>query len=573
VAGGGLDQASRWRLLCIGAVLTIFGALVAQRLYWYQVTDHETFTALASEEHAERLALPPVRGEIIDSTGHPLAMSVRYSAIDVYRPEVFDMEKTSRVLADSLGLQVDDVRAKILAADKQWTSIATRVPASASSQIEAAGLRGVRLRPSPTREYPEGSTAAQAMGFVGVDGHGLSGLELTFDQELAGQAGVVITERDTIGDEIAIGRKALVPAVPGSDLVLTIDRYVQHVAEREIAAAVQQNKAVGGQILVMDPATGAILAMASVPTYSLTSDAGIAAGQVINPVAVTDTYEPGSVMKLVTMSGAIEDGTVTPNTHYLDRGIGLDNGVPIHNWDGGAYGDVTIREILIHSLNTGTQWVASKMGAERYYHYVDLFGFGQPTGVRLNGEAAGAFRHPDDVGWSRADLATNSYGQSISVTPLQMITAVAALGNGGVLMQPQIVREIRRPGGTETVQPKQVRQAVSAQTAATMLDMMESVWDQEAFDQIRPKGYRLAAKSGTADIPGPGGYGTGKTIASFIGFGPIPNPRFVILVRLDEPEAIYGGVVAAPVFRNVAADLLAYYHVPPLSTPFKRAPQ
>ena len=559
------DQAARWRLLAVGIAVTALGALVAQRLYWYQVTDHATFVALASDEHGERLPLTAHRGEILDTNGHPLAMTVMYDSVYAYLPEVTDIDHTSTALSDALGMPSDQVRAALQSASHQWTLIAERVPASASTQIEAAALPGVQLRPTPSREYPEGSIAAQVLGFVGKDGHGLSGIELSLDDALAGKDGVVVTERDTTGEEIAIGRKAMVPAVAGSNVVLTIDRYVQHVAEQELTAAVKDSKSVGGQILVLDPTTGAILAMAATPTFSLTSDAGPSdsSQQLYKPVAVTDTYEPGSVMKLVTVAGAVEDGIVSPDTHYLDTGVGLDNGIPIHNWDGGAYGDVTIRQILIHSLNTGAQWVASKLGAERFYDYVDLFGFGHPTGVQLNGEASGAFRRPTDPGWTRADLGTNSYGQSISVTPLQMITAIAALGNGGVLMQPQIVREVNGPDGARTISPKPVRQVVSAQTAATMLDMMESVWNQDAFDPIRPKGYRLAAKSGTADIPSPGGYNTGKTIASFVGFGPLPNPRFVILARLDEPEAIYGGVVAAPVFRNVAAELLAYYHIPP----------
>jgi cell division protein FtsI/penicillin-binding protein 2 len=239
------------------------------------------------------------------------------------------------------------------------------------------------------------------------------------------------------------------------------------------------------------------------------------------------------------------------------------NGIPIRNWDGGAYGNVTVRQILVYSLNTGAQWIAGLLGRERFYRYIDLFGFGKPTGIQLNGEAAGSFRKPEDPGWTQLDLATNSYGQSISVTPLQMITAIAALGNHGMLMQPQIIREIRRPSGVERVEPHPVRQVVSPRTADTMLDMMVSVWKQPALERLALDGYTLAAKSGTADIPGPGGYSTGKTYASFAGFGPMPNPRFAILVRIDRPEAIYGGVVAAPVFRAIASELLNYYRVPP----------
>jgi cell division protein FtsI/penicillin-binding protein 2 len=224
---------------------------------------------------------------------------------------------------------------------------------------------------------------------------------------------------------------------------------------------------------------------------------------------------------------------------------------------------VSVRQIVVHSLNTGMQWVAGTLGPDRFYDYVEAFGFGERTGVPLNGEASGAFRRPSSPGWSRIDLATNSYGQSISVTPLQMITAVAALGNNGVLMRPQLVREVRGQDGPQAIEPEPVRTVVSPRTASTMLDIMVSAWSQPALAANRIEGYTLAAKSGTADIPGPNGYSSGKTYASYIGLAPMPSPRFVVLVRLDRPEALYGGAVAAPVFRNVVTELLTYFQIPP----------
>jgi cell division protein FtsI/penicillin-binding protein 2 len=461
-------------------------------------------------------------------------------------------------------LPKENVLARIQEADRTWTLLTPRVPANAAARVESEALPGVELQRLPARAYPEGSTAAQVLGFVGAEGRGLSGLELTLDQELAGKPGVVLTERDTTGGEITIARKAIVPEVPGADIVLTVDRYIQHVAERELARAVQANKATGGVIIVMEPSTGAILGAATSPTYNLDgSGYDPAHPELFKPSIATDTYEPGSVMKLITAAAAVEEGVVNPDTRYFDSGVALVNGVPIRNWDGGAYGSVTLRQILVYSLNTGAQWVAGQLGPERFYDYVHAFGFGEPTGVRLNGEASGSFRRPSEQGWSRIDLATNSYGQSISVTPLQMIAAVAALGNGGVLMRPHLVREIRGADATQIVEPEPVRQVVSSRTAETMLDMMVSAWSQPALAANRIEGYTLAAKSGTADIPGPGGYSSGKTYASYIGFAPIPNPRFVVLVRLDRPEAIYGGAVAAPVFRNVVTELLTYFQVPP----------
>lgn len=563
-ANPGIEQVQRVRLIFVGLALTIFAGLIVQRLYWYQIADHQRFAALANDEHRQRRPLVPRRGALLDTNGHPLALSVMYDAVNVHRAEMTNVDRTATFLADTLGIPKQEVLARIQQSERNWTLLASRVPANTAARVESEGLPGVELQRLPAREYPEGSTAAQVLGFVGAEARGLSGLELTFDQELAGKPGVVLTERDTTGGEITIARKALIPAVPGADVVLTIDRYVQRVAERELARAVDANKATGGLIIVMEPATGAILAAASSPTYNLTGPGfDPAHPELFKPSIATDTYEPGSVMKLIGTAAAIEEGVVTPDTPYFDSGVALVNGVPIRNWDGGAYGNVSVRQILVYSLNTGMQWVAGLLGPQRFYDYVHAFGFGEPTAVRLNGEAAGSFRRPTDQGWSRIDLATNSYGQSISVTPLQMITAVAALGNGGVLMRPKLVREIRGSDGPQVVEPEPVRTVVSQRTANTMLDMMVSAWSQPALVANRIEGYTLAAKSGTADIPGPNGYSSGKTYASYIGFGPTPNPRFIVMVRLDRPEAIYGGTVAAPVFRNVVTELLTYFQIPP----------
>jgi cell division protein FtsI/penicillin-binding protein 2 len=565
-ANPGIEQVQRTRLIFVGLAFTIFAGVIAQRLYWYQIAEHDRFAALANDEHEQRRPIVPKRGSLLDTNGRPLVLSVMYDAVYVHRTEMTNVEKTASFLAEALGMPKDEVRGRINEADRSWTLLAARVPANAAARVEAERLPGVELQRLPAREYPEGSTASQILGFVGAEGRGLTGLELTLDVELAGKPGVVLTERDTTGGEITIARKALIPAVSGADLVLTIDRYIQRVVERELARAIEANKATGGLIIVMEPNTGAILAAASSPTYSLTgSGFDPAQSALFKPSIATDTYEPGSVMKLITTAAALEEGVVTADTPYFDSGVALVNGVPIRNWDGGAYGTVSVRQIVIHSLNTGMQWVAGALGPDRFYEHLDAFGFGEPIGVRLNGEASGGFRRPSTPGWSRIDLATNSYGQSISVTPLQMITAVAALGNNGVLMRPQLVREIRGQDGPQTVEPEPVRAVVSPRTARTMLDIMVSTWSQPALAGNRIEGYTLAAKSGTADIPGPGGYSSGKTYASYVGFGPIPNPRFVVLVRLDRPEAIYGGAVAAPVFRGVVSELLTYFQIPPRS--------
>lgn len=563
----GLDAAQPWRLVILGAVMATFALFILQHLYWYQVSDQANLLQLAEEVHEERRSIAPHRGSLLDTHGHPLAVTVSYHSLFVFRPQIKDPDMTVTTLANLLGTPPGEIRSVIQEADREWKRVKNRIPSAIASQIESERLPGVDLRPNRVREYPEGSIAPQILGFVGLDGRGLSGLELTLDEDLMGKQGLLVTERDTEGREIFLARKQLLPAQGGSDVVLTIDRQIQRTAERILAHAVRENKGTGGVIIVLEPATGAILAMASQPTYALSADLQIERGReaLYKPTPVTDTYEPGSVLKLVTVAAALEEQVVSPDTPYFDSGIAIVNGTSIRNWDGRGYGTVTVRQILQYSLNTGAQWVAAQVGADRFYRYLDGFGFGHVTGLPLNGEATGFFRTPDDSDWSRTDLATNAYGQSITVTPLQLISAVAAFANGGVRMKPQLVREVRDPGGTRRIEAQAAQRVVSASTAETMLDIMNSVWEQPSLQSNWIKGYSIAGKSGTADIATSSGY-NGKTFASFVGLGPMPNPRFAILVRVDQPETTWGGLAAAPALRLMFEDILGYLKIAPART-------
>jgi cell division protein FtsI/penicillin-binding protein 2 len=422
------------------------------------------------------------------------------------------------------------------------------------------------LQPAPYRNYPEGSIAAQVLGFVGLDAHGLAGLELSFDDELHGETGRLVSARDTSGQEITIARRAFAPARDGADLVLTIDRFLQRLAERELATAVQQNKAIGGQILIMEPATGAILAAASLPNYSLLDEIRTDQQALMKPTIVTNQYEPGSVMKVVTVAAGVDTGALTPDTLVDDPGSVLVDGVRISNWDHGGHGTINMRQVLIYSSNVGSTAAAFRLGPDNFYRYLSTFGFGAVTDVGLPGEVAGSFRTPEDRAWRRIDLATNSFGQGVAVTPLQMLSSVAALANDGILMQPMLVKEVRRGDDVTLVAPKDVRRVVSSRTAQQMVDMMISVMQQPALEQHRIPGYTIAGKTGTADFPSTDGYLKDRTYASHIGFGPAHAPRWAMLVRLDAPEGIYGGAVAVPVFKRLAEELFTYLRIPPSSS-------
>jgi cell division protein FtsI/penicillin-binding protein 2 len=423
----------------------------------------------------------------------------------------------------------------------------------------------VYLDKEPIRQYPEGSLAAQIVGFVGRDFTGLAGLELSYDHELAGTPGVLDTQKDTAGQEITPGRKLLMPPREGSDLVLTLDRYVQRVAERLLNQAVVDNKASGGLILVMESQTGNILAAANNPTFNLTAD------QIYDPAQadrykakiVTDQYEPGSTFKTIAMSAAIDLGLVTPNTTMLDTGAVAVGGAVIHNWDGAANGTSTMTQVLIHSSNVGMTWVSTQLGPDRLYEYIDRYGFGVPTGLRLPGEAAGTVRTNHDAGWTRVDQATNAFGQGIAVTPVQLLQAVSVFANDGKLVRPRLVRAIRASDGVQELPPDVERQVIAPETAHTLLRMMVAVHEQDALKAYRVPGYHIAAKTGTADTPTDVGYNTALTIGSLVALFPAEAPRFAVLIRLDGPEKLYGGLVAAPVLKDLAQELLSYYRVPP----------
>jgi cell division protein FtsI/penicillin-binding protein 2 len=548
------------------AFVACAGAVVA-RLVTYQLVEHERFRGLAEDEQVHEQIIHPNRGAILDAGGRPLAISVMYDNLYVWGPSVKDVDKTVRVLAPLLEMPESEVRSKVDPQKRVATLIRGRLPAELSArvqaQVRAERLAGVYVQPTPNRNYPEGSIASQLLGFVGLDAHGLAGVELSYDEELHGEAGRVIGARDTTGHEIYLAPRLEVAPRHGSDIVLTIDRYLQRVAERELVDAVAKNKAIGGKIVIMDPTTGGILAAASWPTYSVTEPPKPEEGALQKPTIVTDVYEPGSVMKVVTMSAGIDEAVVTPETTVNDLGSVLIDGVRISNWDGGGHGITNMRDVIVFSSNVGSSFVSRQLGPDRFYKYLDLFGFGQATGVRLPGEAEGSYRTPEDATWKPIDLATNSFGQGVAVTPLQMLTAVAALGNDGVLMRPQLVKELRRGEEVTPVAPEAVRRVVTSRTAETITDMMIAAWMQPALRPNRIPGYTIAAKTGTADFPSAQGYLQNRTYASQIGFGPARNPRWAMLVRIDAPEALYGGAVAAPVFKRMAEELFTHLRLLP----------
>jgi cell division protein FtsI/penicillin-binding protein 2 len=524
----------------------------------------------AQEEHLEKKLVRSERGAILDRNGFPLATST--DVYDLYidrRAWADDTSKAEEVaagLSKYMGVDETTLLARLLADDKGPIELlADGLEFSVGREIEKEFLPGVTLAAANKRFYPEGDVGSALLGFLGRDHSGLAGLEADLESVLGGQPGVLYFERDGGGQRIAAGRLQEEPGRPGADVRLTIDRYIQRLVEVELDQQIKDHKASGGSILVMDPMTGAILAMASRPSFKLSElnldepDLNLYRNR-----AVTDSYEPGSVMKVITMATAIDLGLVNPNTTYFDAGVVEKGGYTFKNWDFTANGTQTMTQLLQKSLNTGAIWLSDQIGARRLYDSLQRFGFGESTHSGLGGESAGLIRTNDDPDWYSADLATNSYGQGIAATPLQVITAISSVINGGKLMRPYIVEEVDGPDGRRVFEPVVVRQTVSSKTSATMVEMMHQVVDGVPGHRGQVKGYSVGGKTGTTLVSIPTGYALDSTLATFVGFAPVQDPQLIMLVKIDTPQDDpLGGIVAAPVFGKLAPKILAYLNVRP----------
>jgi cell division protein FtsI/penicillin-binding protein 2 len=452
-----------------------------------------------------------------------------------------------------------------------WRLLAKQIPAEQAAKVSQLDWFWITMTPTWNRYYAEGALASHTLGFVNEQGmgYGVQAFQLRFLQgERVTRVGFVSGDTSPMPDELMEG--AMIP-YPGTDLRLTIDRTIQAFVEGELDKAIQEYKAVGGTILVMNPRTGEILALASRPNYEPYRYPDYAeAGQeaLFRDPAVSVPYEPGSVFKVVTAAAALDSGRVDQNWSYVDQG-GLEyGGVVVRNWDSGSYGQQSLQGILDYSLNVGAATLSTRViGPELFYQYVRAFGFGQATGIEVTGEAAGLVHMPTDWDWSDSYLATNAFGQGIAVTPLQMAAAVAAIANDGVMMQPHVVAERSYSDGRSVaIPPRSLGQPISAETAHLLSEMMAQIVDRR-LKLAQVPGYRVAGKTSTAQIPTTGGYEPEAVITSFVGFGPLPDPQVLILVKLDRPDVPWavrwGTQTAAPVFQRVASRLFTLLGLPP----------
>ncbi len=560
-----------WRLGAVMLFIALATAGIVVRLVQLQIVEHDRYASEARNIHVAEETVTGRRGALLDRNGYPLAASKNTYDIMVEVnawKEINRAEEAAAAIAPLTGGDPAVMVAEVRDASIYEIAVARGLDYESASAIRELGLRGVRLLSSSARVYPEGNLAAQLLGFVGRDNTGLTGLEADLEAVIGGGEGTIVFERDGLGNRLALGDRSELPPLPGSDAVLTIDRFIQRMAEQELDKAIKSHEAAGGTIIVVQPETGEILAMASRPTFDLTKpylsdDSKLA---LFRNRAITDQYEPGSVFKLITAATAIDLGLVTPDTWWYDEGVVNISGWSIRNWDLSANGSQTVTQILAKSLNTGAAWLAQQAGPDRFYEYVYRFGFGEPTESGLGGEVGGRVRTPenDPDNWRPVDVATNSFGQGISVTPLQMAMAIAALANDGTLMKPMLVKEFIGPNGRQVIEPEAAGQPVSAETARTLLDLMGVVVQGVPRNFLDIQGYTVGGKTGTANIAsGSGGY-KGTYISSFVGVAPLEDPKLTILVKIDEPKGVpWGTVVAAPAFDRIAQEALAYLKIPP----------
>jgi cell division protein FtsI (penicillin-binding protein 3) len=551
---------SRIRLLVL-AFAALFLVAVGKAA-WIQVVEGSAYEAMASRQHRETIEIPAARGTIYDRTGEPLAIGEQATTVYADPPHVVAPMKAAVKAGQALGLDPDELYPRLRDRSKRFVFVDRKADPVKAKALQRLGVAGFGFYPEERRTYPQGRVASHLLGFAGMDNSGLDGLERSLDRSLAGKPGYEIVVRDPAGRAIDVvtSRKER----PGRNVVLTLDHQLQATAEQLLANAVTRWRARGATAIVMDPRTGAILAMANAPTFDANAFTSAPAEARRNR-AVTDLYEPGSTFKIVTVAAALEDNVVTPETSFrLAPTIQVADRT-IHEAHTRGTETMSVRQILANSSNIGTITIAQKLGGTELASWIDRFGFGEKTGSELPGESPGIVLPYDQ--WSGSTIGTVPIGQGIAVTPLQMVSAYAAIGNGGVIPPAHVVAKI---GGKKVAHGKG-RRVVSRHTADRMTAMFRDVVVEGTGTEAAIPGYTVAGKTGTANKAEHGRY-VQKYVASFVGLVPARKPRLAILVMVDEPRGqIWGGVVAAPIFRDIARFALQYLEVPPDAPESKRS--
>jgi cell division protein FtsI (penicillin-binding protein 3) len=554
------------RLLQVFALLAAWGVVVVGRLIQVQLVRHDHYVAKAQRQQERTLALNPVRGSILDTRLRVLAESIAAESIYADPQAIADRRAVARALArvPGLGLTARELETK-LKGDGSFAWIARQLPLEVTAEVRKLKLPGIYFMEAHRRTYPRTMLAANVIGYVGVDGDGLAGIEHSFDDYVKGTPGKVTLLKDARKGVYLVGGDGANRPRDGQHVVLTIDSVIQFMAERALKNAVERYRAAGGSVIVMDPNTGDILAMASAPTFDPNRfrDSPPAAWK---NRSVQDAYEPGSTFKIITAAAGLEERVVTPS-QVLDCGNGeitIAN-ITIREHDAHRYQLLSFEDVIVNSSNVGTVRVGLALGQERFHQWIRRFGFGEKTGLPLPGESPGLLRRTQR--WTMVSPASISIGQEIGVTPLQVIRAVSAVAKGGELVEPRIVKRVIDDEGQTVYEPPQRKpvRVMSEKTAALLNEILKNVVTRGTGTNAALAEYVAAGKTGTAQKAiGRGGYVDGRYVGSFAGYVPADQPRLAILVVIDEPRPEhYGGTVAAPAFREIAEGALRYLGVPP----------
>ncbi|HMM29673.1 MAG: penicillin-binding protein 2 [Chloroflexota bacterium] len=572
----GRDEKFFRRLIVVAFFMLAISAILIVRLLSFQFRMDpmvkQRLETQAENRYIQTVEVYPNRGQIYDRNGNLLAVNSFEYRVGISPNQVLDRAETARQLAPLLGVPEDEIYRKLQPGlDGKLATYALLKPVvgfEAGQAIMDLELPGMVIEPLPTRIYPQGELTAQLVGiFRDSDAsktrRGYWGVEGFYQSLLAGQSKRVTTSTIPVLQDAATAKSVR----DGIDLVLTIDRDLQFLAQDVLNRAVEREAATGGTILIMNPRTGEILAMANYPMFDPDSLTPENMQRARNP-AVTDMYEPGSVFKVLTMAMALQAGTHDETWTYNDPGCFNPAGSRICNWDGASHGNQTFVDVFVNSWNTGTTTIFMQMaeqlgGPYAVYDLLKEFGIGSPTGVDLEGEAPGILPEPGDLDWNEAQYLTTSFGQGVAITPLQMLAATNAIANDGLIMQPHIVK--MRIDGDQVIEtrPAATHRPISAEVARRARDIMvQIVEDPASLDQYEFKNFKVAGKTGTAQIPIPGGYDPNGSIASFVGFLPADDPVVSVLVKLDRPVNYWGSMAAAPVFQELVERLVVLMEIP-----------
>ena len=548
---------SKIRLLFFLFLLT-YGVIIV-RLFYLQVLH-----PMSSKDYLQTKKIPPERGNIFDRNGQPLVTNQIKYQLYIEPKYVIDEEILIIKLSRELGIEEASISAKFNKT-KDWIAIASGITREKYDAIQALQLSGIGFNEEASRNYPEGSQSAHLLGFVGKnqDGEnvGYVGIEGYYDKDLGGFPGLIRSDRDLIGRPIFLGTQEKMDSENGRDLILTIDKSVQEIIKRKLIAGVEKYKAKEGCVVVVQPATLEILGLTCVPdfdpeTYYKYDESYYKNG------AISSLYEPGSTFKPFVMAAAINEGVLKPDSLFDEIGQVSVGEYNIKTWNDKYEGKITMTRVLEKSSNVGMVYVGEKLGNKKLLEYIKNYGFGDLTGIDLQGEVPGYLRPTNE--WHSIDYATATFGQGLVVSPIQMVRAFASLINGGNLLTPHVVQKLISPQREQTVEPRITRTMIKKEVSGQIKKMLVSTIENGETKFLKPKGYAVGGKTGTAQIALKGHYDTSKTIASFIGFSPIDNPKFMALVVLNEPSTSqWGSETAAPIFFEIAKELIVYYNIVP----------